>query len=112
MIDAGLTQKGGHSRVQEYEFGAKCAKEPVSSLATLSKCLCAYAEVWGKEMAPEGSFVPRETLSLLSDTRQEGGMCISGYPQIVTSVPRLLACFLYRNTVAPSRLYTSHAMDL
>jgi len=41
-------------------FGAKQAKQPVSRFSALSRCLCAYAERWGKEMALSSSFVPQE----------------------------------------------------
>ena len=41
-------------------FGAKQAKQPVSRLAALSRCLCTYAEWQGREMVPDRSFVPRE----------------------------------------------------
>ena len=39
------------------EFGVKSSKEPVSRLATLSRCLCTYAERHGSAMVPTNSFV-------------------------------------------------------
>ena len=38
-------------------FGAKQSKGPVSKLATISRCLCTYAEGQGRIMAPASSFV-------------------------------------------------------
>ena len=52
-------------------FGAKQPKQPVSGLATLARCLCAYAEGQGREMALAVSFVPREAMPLLTDAFQE-----------------------------------------
>ena len=41
-------------------FAGKHAKEPVFGLAALSRCLCAYAEEYVRQMMTAGSFVPGE----------------------------------------------------
>ena len=55
--DADLTQKGSQTKVQRSGIWSK-AQQPVSRLATLSRCLCSYAEGQGREMVLAGSFVP------------------------------------------------------
>ena len=48
-------------------FGAKQAKQPVSTLVALSRCLCAYAEGQRREVDPAISFVSRCTMTPLTD---------------------------------------------
>ena len=69
--DAGLTQKGSCTRVQGHGIRRKQAKPPMSELAALGRCLCTHAEGWGKEIAPNGSFVPREAMPPLLDVLQK-----------------------------------------
>lgn len=61
-------------------FGAKQAKQPVSGLATLSRCFCAYAKEQGRELVPTGSFVPIEVMLPLRDEFQKVGIVSSHVP--------------------------------
>lgn len=91
-------------------FAAKQVKQPVSGLATLSTCLCAYAEV-GSEMVSAGSFVLGEAMPPLTDALQEERTvfppCILDEPQITQYAPGLLACLLSRSRVVPLSCYPS-----
>ena len=60
-------------------FGGKQAKQPVSSSATLTRCLCAYPEGWVRETSPTSSFVPEEVTENATSHR----FC----PQKVKSLP-------------------------
>ena len=45
-------------KCRSLEFRVKHSKKLVPRLATLSRCLCPYANKWGSAMAPAGYFVP------------------------------------------------------
>lgn len=53
------------SKHRGVEFGGKHSKKLVFRLASLSRCLCTYAERRGREMVPAGSFVPGVALACL-----------------------------------------------
>ena len=69
-LGSGLATSG-HARAQGMGFGAKKAEQTVSGLAALNRCLCAYAEGWGREMVPANPIVPIETMPSLIDGLQK-----------------------------------------
>ena len=48
-------------------FGAKLAKESMSGLAAISRCLRTYAEGQGREIDTVGSFVHGDAMVALTD---------------------------------------------
>ena len=96
-------------------FGVMCNKEPVFRLATLSRCLCTYAEEQGMVMVTASSFVPGEAMPPCPDVLQEGGTVSLVHPKGSldhTLCSRASALFLHRSTVMPSGLHAEHHMDL
>ena len=58
--ETGLIDKCSHSTMQGCGTWSKKVRQLVSGLDASHRWLCIYAEGWGIEVTPAGSFVPRE----------------------------------------------------